>query len=111
VGNVGQTKKVRIGTFGSTSDFAARSFLERLGPKVGRNVFTLQVGGRSTRLAALKQRAIHATLLGAPALLIARQLGFNVLLDLTEVGFKYNYGSIATTRSFIGSNREVVRKM
>lgn len=103
-------KKLGISTFGSTSDFAARYFLERLGLKVGRDVVILQVGGQSTRLAALKQGAIHATLLGAPALLVARQLGFNVLLDLADVGFKYDYGSIATTRSFIENNREGVRK-
>ncbi len=103
-------KTVGISTFGSTTDFAARYFLERVGLKVGRDVALLQIGGQSTRLAALKQGAIHATLLGAPALLVARQLGFNVLLDLADIGFKYDYGSIATTRSFIGSNREGVRK-
>lgn len=103
-------KKVGISTFGSTTDFAARYILEKLGLKVGKDVAVLQVGGQSTRLAALKQGAIHATLLGAPALLVARQLGFNVLMDLADSGFKYDYGSIATTRSFIGNNREGVRK-
>lgn len=103
-------KKIGISTFGSTTDFAARYFLERFELKVGRDVVILQVGGQPTRLAALKQGAIHATLLGAPALLIARQLGFNILTDLAEIGFKYDYGSIATTRSFIENRREAMRK-
>jgi NitT/TauT family transport system substrate-binding protein len=103
-------KKIGISTFGSTSDFAARYFLDGLGLKVGRDVVILQVGGQPTRLAALKQGAIHATLLGAPALLVARQLGFNILTDLAEIGFKYDYGSIATTRSFIENRREAMRK-
>jgi NitT/TauT family transport system substrate-binding protein len=105
-----QGKKIGISTFGSTTDFAARYVLETLGLKVGRDVVVLQVGGQSTRQAPLKQAAIHATLLGAPALLVARRLGFNVLLELADIGFKYDYGSIATTRSLIASNREGVRK-
>jgi len=103
-------KRIGISTFGSTTDFAARYFLEKLGLKTGKDVAVLQVGGQSTRLAALKQGAVDATLLGAPASLVARQLGLNVLLDLVEIGFQYDYGSIATTRSFIQGNREAVRK-
>lgn len=104
-------KKIGISTFGSTGHFATRYFLDKLGLKPGRDVAVLQVGGQSARLAALKQGALDATLLGAPALLVAKRLGFHVLLDLVDIGFQYDYGSIATTRSFIRSNREGVRKL
>jgi NitT/TauT family transport system substrate-binding protein len=103
-------KKLAISTFGSTTDFAARYFLEKTGLKVGTDVVVLQSGGQSTRLAALKQGAVDATLLGAPTLLVARQFGLNVIADLVDMGFHYDFGSIATTRSFINSNRDAVRR-
>lgn len=103
-------KKFAISTYGSTTDFGARYFLEKVGLKVGKDVAVLQVGGEATRLAALKQGAMDATLLGAPALLVAKQLGLHVLADMVDIGFHYDYGSIATTRSFIESNRDAVRR-
>jgi NitT/TauT family transport system substrate-binding protein len=103
-------KKFAISTFGSTTDFGARYFLEKAGLKVGKDVVVLQGGGQSTRLAALKQGIVDATLLGAPTLLVAKQLGLNVLADLVDMGYHYDFGSIATTRSFIESNRDSVRR-
>ena len=103
-------KKLAISTFGSTTDFAARYFLEKTGLKIGKDVTVLQAGGQSTRLAALKQGAVDATLLGAPTLLVAKQFGLQVLGDLVDMGFHYDFGSIATTRSFIDSNRDAVRR-
>jgi NitT/TauT family transport system substrate-binding protein len=103
-------KKFAISTFGSTTDFGARYFLEKAGLKVGKDVVVLQSGGQSTRLAALKQGAVDATLLGAPTLLVAKQFGLHIVADLVDMGFHYDYGSIATTRSFIESNRDAVRK-
>lgn len=103
-------KKFAISTFGSTTDFGARYFLEKAGLKVGKDVVVLQGGGQSTRLAALKQGVVDATLLGAPTLLVAKQLGLNVLADLVDMGYHYDFGSIATTRSFIESNRDAVRR-
>ena len=103
-------KKFAISTFGSTTDFGARFFLEKAGLKAGKDVAVLQAGGQSTRLTALKQGAVDATLLGAPTLLVAKQLGLHILADLVDMGFHYDYGSIATTRSFIESNRDAVRR-
>lgn len=103
-------KKIGISTFGSTGHFATRFFLDKIGLKVDKDVIVLQVGGQSTRVAALKQEMIDATVFGAPSLLVATKLGLRVLLDLVDIGFQYDYGSIATTRSFIQSRREVVRK-
>lgn len=103
-------KKIAISRFGSTTDFATRFFLKKIGLKLGKDVTVLQIGGQSTRLAAMKQRAVDATLFGAPALLVARQLGFHVLLDMVDLGFHYDYGSIATTRSYIESHRDAVQR-
>ena len=103
-------KKLAISTFGSTTDFAARYFLEKTGLTAGKDVVVLQSGGQSTRLAALKQGAVDATLLGAPSLLVAKQFGFNIIADLVDMGYHYDFGSIATTRSFINSNRDAVRR-
>ncbi len=53
---------------------------------------------------------MDATLLGAPTLLVAKQFGLRILADLVDMGFHYDFGSIATTRSFINSNRDAVRR-
>jgi NitT/TauT family transport system substrate-binding protein len=103
-------KKLAISTFGSTTDFAARYFLEKAGLTAGKDVTVIQGGGQSTRLAALKQGVVDATLLGAPTLLVAKQFGLNILADLVDMGFHYDFGSIATTRAFINSNRDAVRR-
>lgn len=103
-------KKFAISTYGSTTDFGARYYLEKIGLKAGKDVAVLQVGGQSTRVAALKTGAMDAALLGAPALLVAKRLGLNILADLVDMGFHYDYGSIATTRSIIESNRDAMRR-
>jgi len=43
-------------------------------------------------------------------LLVAKQFGLHIVADLVDMGFHYDYGSIATTRSFIESNRDAVRR-
>ncbi len=103
-------KKFAISTYGSTTDFGARYFLEKVGLKPGKDVAVLQVGGQSTRVAALKTGAMDAALLGAPALLVAKRLGLHILADMVDIGFHYDYGSIATTRSFVENNRDATRR-
>lgn len=68
-------KKIGISTFGSTGHFATRYFLDKLGLKPGRDVAVLQVGGQSARLAALKQGALDATLLGAKSIKVRIRRG------------------------------------
>jgi NitT/TauT family transport system substrate-binding protein len=103
-------KNVGISRFGSSSDFAARAALQRLGLDPDRDVTILQIGGTNQRIAAMQAGAIDAAPEIAPALLTAQRLGYTLLIDLAETGVPYEVGPMATTRTFINKNREAVRR-
>src|SRR5581483_10435073 len=103
-------KRVGISRFGSSSDFAARTALQYLGLDPDRDVTILQIGGTAARVGAMQSGAIEAAPEIAPALLTAKKLGFNMLVDLAQIGIPYQVGPIATTRTLINENPEIVRR-
>ncbi|HLH26207.1 MAG TPA: ABC transporter substrate-binding protein [Chloroflexota bacterium] len=104
-------KRVGISRFGSSSDFAARSALQYLGLDPDRDVTILQIGGTAARVGAMQSGSIEAAPEIAPALLTARKLGFNMLVDLAQIGVPYQVGPIATTRTLINENPELARRV
>jgi NitT/TauT family transport system substrate-binding protein len=104
-------KRVGVSRFGSSSDFAARMALERLGLVPDRDVTILQIGGTQQRLAAMEAGAIEAAPEIAPALLTASRLGYNILIDLAQIGVPYEVGPISTSRAVIAQNPEKVRRV
>jgi NitT/TauT family transport system substrate-binding protein len=104
-------KRVGISRFGSSSDFAARTALQTFGLDPERDVTILQIGGTAARVGAMQTGAIEAAPEIAPALITAKKLGFNMLVDLATIGVPYQVGPIATTRSFMHENPEVVRRV
>jgi NitT/TauT family transport system substrate-binding protein len=101
-------KKVGIARFGGSADFLARYGLEKHGLKPGRDVTILQTGGNAERLSAVSQGAIQATLLEQGFAYQAKKAGFRSLLDFATIGLDYQHSGIATTKSFIAKNREIV---
>src|SRR3990172_3561940 len=101
-------KKVGIARFGGSADFLARYGLEKHGIKPGRDVTILQTGGNAERLSAVSQGAIQATLLEQGFAYQAKKAGFRSLLDFSTIGLDYQHSGIATTKSFIAKNRELV---
>jgi ABC-type nitrate/sulfonate/bicarbonate transport system substrate-binding protein len=70
----------------------------------------VQIGAVPTRLAALESGTIHATVLTPPNNLLARKKGFTILVNVAALGLKIPNSVIGTTRSYIGSHRDTVRK-
>jgi NitT/TauT family transport system substrate-binding protein len=98
-------KRVAISRFGSASDYATQVALEKLGvnPK---DVTIVQMGGNLTRLAALGNGTIHATLLSEPHTTIGiRQYQLNSLIDLAESGVAFPQNCFIVKRSYLDSNR------
>jgi NitT/TauT family transport system substrate-binding protein len=98
-------KRVAISRFGSASDYATLVALEKLGvnPK---DVTIVQVGGNLTRLAALSNGTIHATLLSEPLTTIGmRQYKLNSLIDLAESGVAFPQNCFIVRRSYLVANR------
>jgi NitT/TauT family transport system substrate-binding protein len=82
-------KRIAISRFGSASDYATQVALEKLGinPK---DVTIVQSGGNMTRLAALSQGTVHATLLSEPHTTVGmREFKLNSLIDLAESGVAF----------------------
>lgn len=101
-------KKVGIARFGGSADFLARYGLEKNGLKPGKDVTILQTGGNAERLAAVSQGAIQATLLEQGFAYQAKKAGFRSLLDYSTIGLDYQHSGLATTKSFIAKNRDLI---
>lgn len=98
-------KRIAISRFGSASDYATQIALEKLGvnPK---EVTIVQLGGNLTRLAALGNGTVHATLLSEPLTTIGmRQYKLNSLIDLAESGVAFPQNCFIIRRSYLEVNR------
>ncbi len=102
--------RVGVSRFGSSSDFAARTALQYLGLDPERDVSVLQVGGTGARLGAMESGGLEATAEIAPVQITARRLGYNVLVDLAEVGVPYQVGPMSTTRTLTAQSPETVER-
>lgn len=94
-------KKIGISRFGSASDTSARLAMEREQLRPERDVTILQIGGQSERFAALRAGAIDATIVSPPFNLVARRLGFNDLIDISQTGIAYPHLHVAARRDFL----------
>ena len=103
-------KRAAISRFGSASDFVTRMALEGLGLVPDKDVAIVQVGAVPTRFAALESGTIHATVLTPPANLVAKKKGFTILVNVAALGLKIPNSAIGTTRSYLNSHRDIVRR-
>ncbi len=103
-------KRMAVSGFGGASDFATRLALERLGLVPDKDVAIVQVGDVPTRLTALESGTVHATLLVPPADLLAKRKGFSVLVDISGLALTIPNSVIGTTRAYLSSNRDTVKR-
>lgn len=99
-------KKVSISQFGSATDFAVQSSLEKFGvdPK---QVTVIQLGASSNRLTALINGATEASLFTEPfATMAIKKHRMNLLLDMAEAGMPYPQSCLMIKRSYLDANRD-----
>lgn len=101
-------KKLAISRFGSASDLAARLILQRLGLTPDKEVTLLQVGGTSTRLAAMTKGSVEAAVITPEFYILGKKAGFNTLADPLSVKIDFPQNAIATSRSFLKAQPETV---
>ena len=101
-------KKIAISRFGSTTDTAVRLLLEKVGvnPK---DVTIIQMGAQPSRFAALVAGTLDATIIAPPFDITARKQGYNVLVNLAELGIPYPQQVIETTDRVIKENPLLVK--
>jgi NitT/TauT family transport system substrate-binding protein len=100
--------KIAISRFGSSSDFAARFMVGRLGLDPAKEVTIMQFGNQRERMSALMSGTVEGSVVDAPNTLIARQQGFVELADASKLGLIYPHNNIATTDRFIREEPQTV---
>lgn len=96
--------------FGTQSDLASRMALRRSGLEPDRDVTMVQTGGPAETVAAMAAGKVHAAAITPPATLQAKRLKLKELMDLSTLDVEYHVNGVVTTRRFIKSNEEIVRR-
>jgi NitT/TauT family transport system substrate-binding protein len=96
-----------ISRFGSSTDQGFRYLFRKNGLNVDRDLKMLQMGGDSSRVAALKAGTIQFTFLGAAATDNARALGFRVLSTAQQMAIPFPWTSVVVEESWLVKNREL----
>lgn len=106
-----QGKKIGITRFGSVTDFALRTVLERHNLK---DVNTLQMGGFPEAVAGLSRGVIDGAMLSPPHSFRMIKEGFRELVsasDMRGMGSGFLSQGIVARRSFAASHRDVVLRL
>jgi ABC-type nitrate/sulfonate/bicarbonate transport system substrate-binding protein len=103
-------KKLGVSRLGASSDFLLRYLLKKMGLAPERDITIVQVGNSPVRMAALVNGAIDGTALTFEEMLVAKKLGFNILLDVSTLGIEGLNSDIITTRRFVRDSRDTVQR-
>jgi NitT/TauT family transport system substrate-binding protein len=102
-------KTVGVTTFGSLGDFLVRYLAKQKGLNPDKDLVLRQIGADPERLISLKQGTIQAATLSHPSFIIAQRAGFHQLWDFFR-DVEYPWSEIATTRSLIKKDRDLVMR-
>jgi len=101
---------VAVGAIGSLTDYVARFALRKIGLTPLKDVSMLAIGAPPDRILAVETGRAQATVVIPPASFVMQKRGYNVLADVAALGLPYQVAGVATTRSFINKNPDIVRK-
>ena len=95
---------------GSTTDLTAKILLQQAGMVPSKDVQITHLQGMPDIITALTQGRIDAGIISAPTTLKARQAGLKELVDITARNVPMIHAGLATTRDFIKSSPDKVRR-
>jgi ABC-type nitrate/sulfonate/bicarbonate transport system substrate-binding protein len=95
---------------GSTTDLTAKILLQQAGMTGGKDVQVTHLQGMPDMITALTQGRIDAAVVSAPSTLKLRQAGLKELIDVGAQNIPMIHAGLATTRDFIKSNPDKVRR-
>jgi NitT/TauT family transport system substrate-binding protein len=101
-------KSIGVTRFGSLTDLALRPVLEQWKLEPNRDVSLVQIGRLSDIVPAIQQRRIAAGMLSFPTSFFAEKLGLKSLYDLSESGIEVPTTTIAVSRAYANSHRDLV---
>ena len=103
-------KKLAVSRLGASSDFILRVILKKLGLVPEKDVAIVQIGSSPVRMAALANGVADGTALTFEEMMVARKMGFNVLLNLMDFGVEALNSDVVTTRRFVRESRDTVQR-
>ena len=103
-------KKFGISSFGGTPHSEGIMILRKYGMNAEKDVTFLQIGGSSSRYAALESGAVDAVMLVPPFNNFAKKRGFNQLLSFNEI-MNIPLGGLAVHNQKIKDNPDEIVKM
>jgi ABC-type nitrate/sulfonate/bicarbonate transport system substrate-binding protein len=96
--------------FGTQSDLASRIALRRAGIDPERDITMVQTGGPAETISAMVAGKVQAAAVTPPATLQARKAKLKDLVDLSKLDVEYHVNGVVTTRKFLRSNEDTVRR-
>jgi NitT/TauT family transport system substrate-binding protein len=103
-------KRIGITQIGSATHTAAKMALRSLGLEADKDVSLLNIGSAPNILAALQNGAIDGGMLSSPTSIQARRLGLRELVNVAKLDDPFPSSWAATSRSYIGEHRDVIRR-
>jgi NitT/TauT family transport system substrate-binding protein len=106
-------KSVGISRVGSASDVAARVLIKGLGLEPVKDVPIMQVGGPSERAAAFRTGKIVGFPSPPGTIHLAKGMPHRILISTADFQKRFDFPYICstTTKSYLVSNREIMRKL
>jgi ABC-type nitrate/sulfonate/bicarbonate transport system substrate-binding protein len=101
-------KSIAVTRFGSLTDLALRPVLEKWKLEPKRDVTLVQIGRLSDIVPAIQQKRVAAGMLSFPTSFHAEKLGLKTLYDLSESELEVPTTTVAVSRAYANSNRDVV---
>jgi NitT/TauT family transport system substrate-binding protein len=102
-------KTIGVTTFGSLGDFLVRYLARQKGLNPDKDFALRQIGADPERLISLRQGSIQGATLSHPSFILAQRAGFVVLWDFFK-DVEYPWSEIATTRTLIKQDRDLVMR-
>jgi NitT/TauT family transport system substrate-binding protein len=103
-------RRLGITRAGSSTDFAARQWIETLGMRPDADVTLVQLGGQPEILAGLQGGAVDAGLLSPPGNTEARRAGFREIADLSRLPAQLYQAAIVAPKPLTEGRPDVVRR-
>ncbi len=103
-------KKIGVTRRGSSTDFAARFLINKIGMKPDQDVALIAIGGVPEILTALLGGAIDGGVVSPPTTIKAKQAGFKELVDISSLDLPFYQAPVVARKSWVKDNPETLRK-
>jgi NitT/TauT family transport system substrate-binding protein len=104
-------KRVAISRLGSGTDTAVRMVLKKYGLDPNKDVIIVQLGTQPARMLALNGGVIDATIVSPPLDIAAKKQGFQILVNIADLGIPYPQQVLETTERFNRENPQLVKNL